>query len=87
MTRSGVRSVGVVLTLVGLMSVGCGSANVGPAVESPIAAEPVAATDARVWVLDGRVAAVRRSPAPADMYGAHGVDYAPDTAPGATVDC
>lgn len=35
---------------------------------------------ARVWVIDGRVLAVRRGPGHPVGYGAHGVDYAPDTA-------
>jgi hypothetical protein len=35
---------------------------------------------ARVWVIDGRVLAVRRGPSHPTGYGAHGVDYAPDAA-------
>jgi hypothetical protein len=83
MRHAGCRS----CTVVAVVSAGCGSAGVETAAESPIAAEPAAATDARVWVLDGRVVAARRSPVPADGYGAHGVDYAPETVPGATVGC
>jgi hypothetical protein len=31
-----------------------------------------------VYVLDGRVVAIRRDPGPPGAYGSHGVDYAPD---------
>lgn len=57
---------------------------------APIAADappddpgPGAGSDARgsgpaVYVLDGRVVAIRREPLPPGAYGGHGVDYAPD---------
>ena len=31
-----------------------------------------------VYVVDGRVVAIRRDPVPPGAYGGHGVDYAPD---------
>lgn len=31
-----------------------------------------------VYVLDGRVVAIRRDPLPPGAYGGHGVDYSPD---------
>jgi hypothetical protein len=31
-----------------------------------------------VYVINGRVVAIRRDPLPAGAYGSHGVDYAPD---------
>jgi len=37
--------------------------------------------EVQAWVVDGRLAAVRRSPLPPGAYGGHGVDYAPATWP------
>jgi len=34
-------------------------------------------TDAAVYVLDGRVVAIRRDPLPPGAYGGQGVDYSP----------
>ena len=35
-------------------------------------------TDPAVYVLDGRVVAIRRDPVPPGAYGGQGVDYSPD---------
>ena len=39
---------------------------------------PARGSGAAVYVLDGRVIALRREPLPPGAYGGHGVDYAPD---------
>lgn len=47
---------------------------------APTGPEPASFTPTE-YVVDGIVVAVRRAPAPDGAYGAHGVDYAPQTQP------